>query len=377
MGAILIDLSKAFDSLPHGLLVAKLYAYGLSQNACKLIVSYLSDRQQRVKLQNYVSDWKTLKRGVPQGSLMGPLLFNIFLNDIFLFLDNHCTIHNYADDNTLSYHHKNPTVVKNVLESATDMSLTWFHNNYMQANPEKFQSIVLCRNDNTNLRFNINGHVIEPSCTVKLLGVHLDKDLNFNYHVKEICKKASKQLNAMCRMSRFLSKDSLINVFNSFFMSNFNYCPLVWHLCGIGNTRKLEKLHKRALRIITNDYDSTYYELLEMHRSLPLYVYRSQRLALFVCKVLNDECKPISANFYEVIEHNYQTRSERTLKCKNYHTVKYGFNSVRHQGAILWNSLPTVIKNRHVTQEFKESIKLWDGAICNCGFCLRCSIVRI
>jgi hypothetical protein len=123
VGAILIDLSKAFDSLPHGLLIAKLFSYGLSTHACNLIMNYLSDRHQRVKMQNVVSDWQIIKRGVPQGSLMGPLLFNIFLNDIFLFLDNGCSIYNYADDNTLSYHHSDSTIVKNVLESAVNTYL--------------------------------------------------------------------------------------------------------------------------------------------------------------------------------------------------------------------------------------------------------------
>ena len=97
-GAILMDLSKAFDTINHELLIAKLYAYGFSKDAVKLIHSYLSDRWQRTKINKSFSSWSALLKGVPQGSVLGPILFNIYLNDIFYFL--HCNICNFADDTT-------------------------------------------------------------------------------------------------------------------------------------------------------------------------------------------------------------------------------------------------------------------------------------
>ena len=100
-----MDLSKAFDCLPHGLLIAKLRAYGLSEEAVKLLESYLSDRSQQVRLGTFTSTWEKLFKGVPQGSIFGPLLFNIFLHDIFYFVLR-STIYNYADDNTVSFIHK-------------------------------------------------------------------------------------------------------------------------------------------------------------------------------------------------------------------------------------------------------------------------------
>ena len=101
IGALIMDLSKAFDSLPHGLLIAKFRAYGLSLSACDLLSSYLSNRHQRVKIKGSRSEWHEVKKGVPQGSILGPLLFDVFVNDMFHFVDK-CSLYNYADDNSIS-----------------------------------------------------------------------------------------------------------------------------------------------------------------------------------------------------------------------------------------------------------------------------------
>jgi len=376
VGAVLIDLSKAFDSLPHGLLIAKLHAYGLSTDACLLVLNYLSNRCQRVKMQNVVSDWKIIKRGVPQGSLMGPLLFNIFLNDIFLFFDNGCSVYNYADDNTLSYHHTDPTEVKNVLESAVDTSLQWFRTNFMEANPDKFQCMVLSRDRHTDINFCVNGVTLQNEVCVKLLGVHIDKDLNFNYHIENLCKKAAKQVNAMCRMTRYLNQNSLKHVFHSFIISNFNYCSLAWHICGVMNTRKVEKLQKRALRIVYNDYTSSYEMLLQKSKSSSLYICRLKKLAAFVYKVLQNECKPVSSDFFRVLDHSHDTRSSVCLKQVNVKSVKYGTNSLKYQGVITWNSLPNSMKSSQDVIQLKNSLSNWTGHTCSCGFCIDCTILK-
>ena len=142
IAAILMDLSKAFDCLPHGFLIAKLRAYGLSEEAVELLESYLSDRSQQVRLGTFTSTWEKLFKGVLQGSILGLLLFNIFLNDIFYFVLR-STIYNYADDNTVSFIHKDFNFLKSVLESDSLNLIPWFEENSMKANPDKLQAICI------------------------------------------------------------------------------------------------------------------------------------------------------------------------------------------------------------------------------------------
>ena len=146
VGLILLDLSKAFDCLPHRLLLCKLNAYGISYEACTLIKSYLCQRMQQVKVASARSQWQIMQKGVPQGSVLGPLLFNIFINDIIYELQGVCSLHNYADDNTICCSHSDMNILKINLKKSANLALKWFENNHMKANPSKFQAILFkCR----------------------------------------------------------------------------------------------------------------------------------------------------------------------------------------------------------------------------------------
>ena len=152
VAAILMDLSRAFDCLPHGLLIAKLRAYVLSKEAVGLLLeSYLSDRSKQVKLGKCTSPWENLFKRIPQGSILGPLLFNVFLNDIFYF-DLKCIIYNCADDNTVANIHKDLDILKLVLENERLNLISWFEKNLMKANTEKFQAICVGKKSHDNIK---------------------------------------------------------------------------------------------------------------------------------------------------------------------------------------------------------------------------------
>ena len=135
-GAILMDLSKAFDTIDHELLVAKLYAYGFEKKSLRLILSYLSDRWQRTKINSDFSSWSKLLQGVPQGSILGPLLFNIYINDLFYFITD-TDLCNYADDTTLYAADMSLENLLNRLEIEINTSVNWFRNNYKKLNGDK------------------------------------------------------------------------------------------------------------------------------------------------------------------------------------------------------------------------------------------------
>ena len=137
-----MGLSKAFDCVPDDLLIAKLAAYSVDENLLMYIYSYLFNRKQCVRINNVHSRFQNVISGVPQGSIVGPTWFNCFFNDFFYFIDN-ASVHNFADDNSLSAFESNIKNLKIILESESKKAISWFQSNKMIVNPRKFQGIII------------------------------------------------------------------------------------------------------------------------------------------------------------------------------------------------------------------------------------------
>ena len=179
VGAVLMDLSKAFDCIPHDLIIAKLHAYGLDENALVLVYSYLKKRSQSLRINNVYSLFQDIVSGVSQGSVLGPILFNFYINDLFFFIKQ-ATMYNYADDNMLAYFSRSlPDLVK-VLEKEAGNALSWLEQNEMIANPDKFHALFVKKDQTNTLGINLDfqGHTIKSEENVKLLGVTLDEITN-------------------------------------------------------------------------------------------------------------------------------------------------------------------------------------------------------
>ena len=242
-----MDLLKAYDCIPYDLLTAKLNAYGLNQKALQLIVSYLTNRKQRVKINSTYSDRFEILVGVPQGSVLGPLLFNIFINDLFLFIDSG-DICNFADDNTLFKCCDNLDETKSFIENECHLVISWFKINALKMNPDKCHVMVLgvkALPEEFTILVDDTALIVEDQVT--LLGVALDKKSNFNVHINMVCKEACRKLNALIRIAKYLNKNQKIMLINAFFYSHFNYFPSIWMFSSKISNNKIEKLHKRAL----------------------------------------------------------------------------------------------------------------------------------
>jgi len=365
-GAIFMDLSKAFDSLPHPLIIAKLSAYGLSRDSCALLWSYLSQRKQRVKLSGHVSDWKYLIKGVPQGSILGPVLFNVFMNDLFSTIKT-ASLHNYADDNSISATARSKSEVIQILTKESSLAMTWFAENMMEANASKFQALFLnCENP---VIFKINNEEIVSESNVKLLGVHLDAKLNFRHHVSILCRKASAQLRVLQRLSQHLDTSSKMQIFRSFVLSHFMYCCLVWHFCGAQYTKKIERIQYRALKFVYGDFSSTYEDLLKKAGLPTLELSRLRSILNLVYKCVNKLSPPFLWDLYRERTVTYNLRNRNKVQRVHCRTIKNGLQSISQLGSKLWNELNDSIKNIPDLKVFQKTISNWIPSECNCVSC--------
>ena len=372
VGAVLMDLSKAFDCLPHELLLAKLSAYGFERDTLNFFYSYLKGRKQTVNIKGESSMFLDILAGVPQGSILGPILFNIFLNDI-IDIFKETSIYNFADDNTLSCHAKNIECLINKLETDSEKAIKWFTENRMIANPDKFKAIIIRKNgqDTTGHKLKINNGEIQSSEEVTLLGVVIDNKLSLVPHISNMCRKAATILNSLKRQNSYLvGIKTRTMVINTYVLSQFNYCPLIWHFCGKGATHKIEQINERALRFVHNDYTSDYRDILEKSNTTTLYLKRVRIIAQEVYKSLNNESPKYTQELVRSRHSNYPTRQQTLdIYVPRVNQVKFGYRSYTYEAPVLWNSLPNEIRKAENFSLFKKLIKSWNGSTCRCNYC--------
>ena len=219
--AVLLALA-AVDCIDHNLLIVKLNAYGFEKMSLEFIHSYLTKRKQRTKFDCPFSSWEMLFSAVPQGSILGPLLFNIYICDMF-FKNIHFA--GYADDNTpYIYSSKIEHVLTN-LQGASEKLFYWFSANHLVANAKKCH---LLTSSDLSVNIRITNIKISNVERVKLLGVNFEGRLNFDYHVNTLLKKANKKYHALARVCNYMNTKQRRVLMNAFITSQFSYCSLIW-----------------------------------------------------------------------------------------------------------------------------------------------------
>ena len=232
-----------------------MHAYGFSLAALRLVHSYLSNRKQRTKINESYSSGEEILFEVPQGSILGPLLFNTFIYDLFILMDD-INIANNADDSTPFVSGDTPLDVITSLENAAEKLFEWFANNHMKANHDKCHLLMSTL---TPISITVKDYIIENSDNEKLLGVTVDANLNFNCHLENILKKASKNVHVLARITPYMSIPKRKLLMNSFFTSQFNYCLLTW-MC---HSRTINKRLIVCMKDASTLYTVTRHHLLK------------------------------------------------------------------------------------------------------------------
>ena len=226
---------------------------------------------------------------------------------------------------------------------------------------------MISTNSPEHLWIKVGEEVIWESYREKLLGVTLDKDLKFDKHLLDICKKASAKVTALGRLIKIVPLEKKKLLMNSFVQSQFSYCPLLWMFCSRKLNHKINHIHERGLRMVYQDYTSSFKDLLSKDGSVCIHHRNIQLVAIEMFKVKNNLCPEILKNLFHL---NPAPKFGRDFFRPNVNTVFKGEGSLRSFGPIVWNNmLPEGLKSISTLQKFKSEIKGWIPDNCSCRLC--------
>ena len=236
----------------------------------------------------------------PQGSILGLLLFNIFINHIFYF-EGKSYLSNYADDNVLYAFGSNLTEVKDKLSQDLLKLSEWFTENFMILNLGKCHYMCLGK-DAVNGILKFCDVELKSSELETVLGIEIDQKLTFNCHVKTLCSKAAKKLSALQRIDNIIDEEKRNLLFNAIIKSQFSYCPLVWMFCSRRSNNLINNIHERALRATFDDHTSNFTQLLEKKRESTIHQRNTQALMKEIYKFINNLSPPIMTTCFNFLK---------------------------------------------------------------------------
>ena len=352
-----IDLSKAFDTINHIILLQKLNKLGIRGKSLGLITNYLNDRYQKAVVNGTESDLKNISCGVPQGSVLGPLLFLLYINDLCNTITN-CNTYLYADDTALVASAPDLFTAHSNLQHDLENVANWCKGNKLSINVKKTKGMLIGTRSMVKKRCNvppirIQGSTIDLVFQYKYLGVTIDELLSFRAHLNNTIKIVAHKISLLGRIRFYITEEAALKIYKSMILPYLDYGDIFFMHANLKQIRKLQTLQNRALRIclninIHNDIDN-------MHQSVQLpklNMRREAHLVNFMFKYKN--------NIKYINRRNVRTRlhDAPVFVTKKPNNEKYKQN-VFYYGAVQWNNMPVNVRNIETYEKFKSVQKKW------------------
>ena len=356
VGAFL-DLSRAFDTIPHAVLLKKLANYGIRGVTLTWMSDYLTNRKQYVHYNNCSSRFSQVRLGVPQGSILGPLLFLLFIND-FPNISPEVEYILYADDSNIFISGPDLDEITDTLSNVLNKIHTWINSNQLILNIEKSNFMIFSsprkKYDQTEYRISIGNSQLTRVDQCTFLGVILDDKFTWIPHIKSISNKISKGIGILKRAKNHLYDDTILVLYNSLIKPHFQYCITCWGNTSLFNLNRLFLLQKKIVRVLTkSEFRAHSKPLFDTLDIMDIHQLRRYFVGVFVYKCLNG----IHSGYVEhLFEYTSNLRSPKNLKVQ-YFSKKTCQNSIRYVGPDIWNDLSVETKNSMSIYSFKVKIK--------------------
>ena len=334
-----LDTKKAFDSINHRILLSKMNSYGLRGNCLDLIKDYLTNRSQSVRVNDTLSAFKNIECGVPQGSVLGPLLFLIFLNDLNSLSPN-LEVITFADDASIFMSNASLTALESQMNKELSNIHTWFECNMLKLNLQKTGFQLFSKTKNiTELRLTINDTPISKLEEVKFLGVLVDSNLSFKPHIHKLSLKLAQLSGVIRGTKQLLSKSQLTLLYNALIFPHLTYCCLIWGINYQSHLKRLLLLQKRIARhVLGLAYNESVSHRFGELQMLNIYSIVKYKAVIFALKHLNNTLPVLLRNILEIRSPVVDTRNRNRFTVP-FTRLNYRKNTVRFRVPAIWNEL--------------------------------------